>query len=157
MKARIQTYLYIVAAFLLLGGLFLSRENISNLLAEMQTKRVAKEKKEAMADTIAKRYNYKQNKQNYQVTFLEFGATTCHSCKLMEKVMDEIRKQYTGKVNVVFVNVTRPESKELLEYFGIATIPAQILLDKNGKEYFRHTGYISTEDLGKQFRLTDIK
>jgi thioredoxin 1 len=31
------------------------------------------------------------------------------------------------------------------------SIPAQVLLDKNGKEFFRHAGYYSSEDLIKEF------
>ena len=39
-----------------------------------------------------------------------------------------------------------------MKYYGIAVIPTQVLLDKQGKEFFRHSGFISTGDLETHFR-----
>jgi thioredoxin 1 len=35
----------------------------------------------------------------------------------------------------------------MMKYFGIALIPTQVLLDKNGEEFFRHAGYFSAVEL----------
>lgn len=91
-------------------------------------------------------FNYKKSGQNYQITFLEFGAN-CPACKRMESVMEEISKKYPQTVNVVFLNIVKPENQVIIKYFGVATIPTQVLLDKKGKEYFRHTGYYSAEEV----------
>jgi thioredoxin 1 len=40
-----------------------------------------------------------------------------------------------------------------MKYFGIAAIPTQVLLDQEGQEFFRHTGYLSYNDLVDQFGL----
>lgn len=40
----------------------------------------------------------------------------------------------------------------MADYFKIEQIPTQVLLDKSGKEYFRHVGYLSMEELEKNFR-----
>jgi thioredoxin 1 len=42
-----------------------------------------------------------------------------------------------------------PENQPLMKYYGIAAIPTQVLLNKEGKEYLRHTEYFSTEKLIK--------
>ena len=65
--------------------------------------------------------------------------------------MSELRAKYPQKVNVVFLNILLPENQNLMKYFGVVSIPAQVLLDKNGKEFFRHSGYYSSEDLIKEF------
>jgi thioredoxin 1 len=96
-------------------------------------------------------YNYIKNNQSYQYTFLEFGATGCSACKRMEAVMDEVRAAYPDQVKVVFLNIMLPENHRLMLYYGIAAIPTQVLLNKEGKEYFRHTGYLSLNDLVKKF------
>ncbi|MCK7519964.1 MAG: thioredoxin family protein [Ignavibacteriales bacterium] len=82
-------------------------------------------------------------------------AKGCIACKRMEGVLEEIRQRYPGRVDVVFLNSLLPENQLLMKYFGIATIPTQILLDKTGKEYFRHSGYISTTELEKKIVLSD--
>ncbi|MEN6618134.1 MAG: thioredoxin family protein [Rikenellaceae bacterium] len=98
-------------------------------------------------------YNYPKNGLSYQVTFLEFGAKGCSACKRMETVMSEIRAKYPSRVKVVFINIMIPENQRLMKYFGIAAIPTQVLLSKEGQEYFRHTGYFSMEDLIKKLTL----
>lgn len=40
-----------------------------------------------------------------------------------------------------------------MKYFGVTSIPTQVLLNKDCKEFFRHSGYISTEELGTKFDL----
>lgn len=65
----------------------------------------------------------------------------------MEGVMEEVKDAYPQKVQVVFLNILKPENQELMKYYGVAAIPTQVLLDNAGLEYFRHTGYISTEEL----------
>lgn len=44
------------------------------------------------------------------------------------------------------------EIEKLFHYFGIQMIPVQVLLDKNGKEYFRHVGYFSFDELKNEFK-----
>ncbi|MDP8209545.1 MAG: thioredoxin family protein [Candidatus Stygibacter australis] len=81
------------------------------------------------------------------VTFLEFGSTTCIPCKMMEKVMEEVRVDYGDKVEVIFHNVN--EEKKLSGEYGIKMIPTQIFLDSEGKEFHRHIGYYPTEEIAK--------
>ncbi|VAW22986.1 hypothetical protein MNBD_BACTEROID01-2382 [hydrothermal vent metagenome] len=40
----------------------------------------------ALGDSL---YNHSVNGLNYEITFLEFGATGCSACKRMESVMDK--------------------------------------------------------------------
>lgn len=92
-------------------------------------------------------YNYTGNRQNYRLTFLEFGSTNCSACKRMESVMKEIKLKHTGIVKVEFHHVQSRDNEFLLKYYGIAVIPTQVLLDAHGREFFRHTGYYSAEEL----------
>lgn len=97
-------------------------------------------------------FNYDRNNQTFELTFLEFGAKNCSACLKMEEVMQQVEKQFEGRVKVSFINAMDKTKLNLLKYYGISAIPTQVLLDRNGVEYFRHTGYISVEDLSKQFR-----
>lgn len=71
--------------------------------------------------------------------------------------MEEMQSKYPGRVNVVFMNILKPESQNLMKLYGIVAIPTQVILDKNGKEFFRHTGYISTQELSKQINEHGVK
>jgi thioredoxin 1 len=102
----------------------------------------------AVVDSL---YNYSENGLNYEITFLEFGATGCSACKRMESVLEEINSKYP-KTNVVFLNVLKPENQNLMKLFGIASIPTQVLLNNKAKEFFRHSGYISTAEIENTFQ-----
>jgi thioredoxin 1 len=124
-------------------------------LTETASKVVRSQANNAMTATLAadidSAYNYTRNGESYQYTFLEFGATGCRVCKRMETVMQDIREIYPGKVKVVFINVSLSENHSRMLYYGVVAIPTQVLLDKEGKEYFRHTGYYATDEMKAQF------
>lgn len=104
-----------------------------------------------IADSVLLLYDYTKQNTAYELSFLEFGSTGCRECKMMEKVMEEVKGKFENRINVVFYNVSKKENKTISKYFGIQIIPAQILLDKHGNEVFRHVGYYSYNDLSKEF------
>ena len=67
---------------------------------------------------------------------------------MMAPILEELKSQYQGKLNVVFIDVWKnpDESKK----YKIKVIPTQIFYDASGKELYRHEGFFSKEDiLGK--------
>ncbi len=140
--------------FLIIG--FASKDKLNQYLSNTMIKNAAPEIMDSGAAYIDSLYNYSANQATYQATFLEFGATGCVACKKMEKVMAEIQQKYPEKIKVVFLNILKPENQMLMKYFGIASIPTQILLDKNGREFYRHIGYMDTDDLIIKFNTQNI-
>jgi thioredoxin 1 len=84
-----------------------------------------------------------------KVTFIELGSERCMPCKMMKPVLKEIKKEYKGKVNVVFYDVWTKAGKPYAEKYKIMSIPTQVFLDENGKEYFRHTGFFPKKEIDK--------
>ncbi|MBI9066575.1 MAG: thioredoxin family protein [Salinivirgaceae bacterium] len=149
MLKKILSWFVFVCLFLLIIIGFATKDKLTQYLSESIAKNASPEiikSGDALIDSL---FNYSMNDFNYEVTFLEFGAKGCTACRKMETVMDEVREKYPNMVNVVFLNILLPESQTLMKYYGIAAIPTQVLLDKNGKEFFRHTGYLSTPELTK--------
>lgn len=140
LAALVLSVLFFIALFILKDKLTTTASDLVKMQAETETI-------QAVSTYIDSAYNYKKNGQSYQVTFLEFGSTGCSACKRMEKVMQNIRNQYPEKVNVVFNNITFPKNRKFMKYYGISVIPTQVLLNSEGEEFFRHTGYISTKRL----------
>lgn len=149
---KYRCYIPVVLILLLFFSLFFFRGNLIRYASRNMTAGMETTEKSTVESTLSEQYDYSKNKKSYDYTFLEFGSIGCHSCRQMEYVMEEIKQKYSNRVNVVFVNVNRKENKDLVDYFGIVTIPAQVLLDKNGKKYFRHNGYLSADDLSKHFK-----
>lgn len=154
MVKKILPWVVFVLLFAMLIIGFSLKDSMNNYLSEMMQKQNSPEiirSGEALVDSL---YNYSANGLQYEITFLEFGATNCSACKRMETVMEEISSKYPKRVNVVFINIMKPESQNLMKYYGIATIPTQVLLDKTGEEFFRHTGFLSSEELIYNFSFS---
>jgi len=74
--------------------------------------------------------------------FLDIGTTTCAPCKAMLGVMSELKQWLPGKLEVQFINIH--EDRDAPRRYGISVIPAQIFYSPEGKELYRHTGFISS-------------
>ena len=136
--------------------LFLFKGSMNNFISKKMSEQAGAETKKTMAQVIDSAFNYRKNGKGYKITFLEFGATGCISCRKMELVMKEVREKYQQTVNVIFYNVLLPENQEFMKYYGIAAIPTQILLDPSGGEIFRHTGYYSFDELEQEFKKSNL-
>ena len=76
---------------------------------------------------------------------LDLGSTTCIPCKMMKPILDELRRDYAGRLTVDFVDVNR--DREAAMAHRVRVIPTQIFFDASGREIFRHEGFISKEDI----------
>jgi len=118
---------------------------LNNFISKKMKEQTTADDSISVARLIDLKYNYTKNNYNYDFTLLEFGSTGCKVCKQIEPVLEEIRNLEKPKVNVVFLNIMHPENLSQMKYFGISAVPMQILLNKQGKEFFRHYGFISSE------------
>jgi len=139
-----------ISLVILLTFGFLSRTTLNKFISKKMKEQVGAETTLSVEKQIDTKYNYLQNKQNFEFTLIEFGSTGCTVCKQMEPVLEEMRNSEKPKVNVVFLNIMHPENLSMMKYFGISAVPMQILLDKSGKEFFRHYGFISVEKLNNE-------
>jgi len=64
---------------------------------------------------------------------------------MMAPILDELRKEYAGQFEVVFIDVWKNKSEA--QKYRIRVIPTQIFYDAAGKELFRHQGFFSKEDI----------
>ena len=79
------------------------------------------------------------------VTMLDLGASKCIPCKTMAPIIEELKREYESKASIVFVDVW--EHREQAQKYGIRVIPTQIFFDKNGKEFFRHEGFMDKKSI----------
>ena len=87
-------------------------------------------------------------------TLVEFGATGCIPCDKMQPILENLRKNYPGKLNVVFVHVR--EEAMLAARYGIRSIPIQAFFDEKGREVFRHAGFFPETEVVKQLSIMGL-
>jgi thioredoxin 1 len=83
-----------------------------------------------------------------RVTMIDLGATECVPCKMMAPILEELKKEYDGKADIIFIDVWKDPSQA--KKFGIRAIPTQIFFDAEGREFYRHTGFMDKK------RIVDI-
>ena len=76
---------------------------------------------------------------------LDLGANKCIPCKAMAPILEGLKKEYVGRMNVEFIDVWQDEDAG--KKYGVEMIPTQIFFDATGKELFRHTGFFGKEDI----------
>lgn len=80
------------------------------------------------------------------IKLLDFKAVWCGPCRVMEPIIEELKKELDGKVEVVVIDVD--EKPEEASKYGVMSIPTYIVL-KDEKEVGRKIGVTSKEDLLK--------
>jgi thioredoxin 1 len=85
---------------------------------------------------------------------IDLGAGKCIPCKMMAPILEELSKEYKGKLEVVVIDVW--ENREAAEAYGIQSIPTQIFYDAAGRELSRHVGFFSKADILARFRQHGI-
>jgi thioredoxin 1 len=90
-----------------------------------------------------------------KVTFIELGSVTCIPCKKMQPIMKNIEQKYGEQVKVIFYDVWKDEAPG--KQYGVISIPTQVFLDENGKEFKRHIGYFPEKEIDKIMLEKGIK
>ena len=80
---------------------------------------------------------------------LDLGSKGCTACTMLEPVLEELRINYAGQLQVDFIDVW--EHEQVATDYGIEIIPVQIFFDANGQELYRHQGFISARDITEKF------
>lgn len=76
---------------------------------------------------------------------IDLGADKCVPCKMMAPILDQMRTDYAGKLQVDFIDVWK--TPDAGKPYNIKLIPTQIFMAPDGTELHRHEGFISREDI----------
>ena len=74
---------------------------------------------------------------NNELTLIDFWAPWCGPCRMMTPVIDELAKDYQGKIT--FGKMNTDENQDMAGKYGIQSIPT-LLIFKDGKLADRKVG-----------------
>ena len=88
--------------------------------------------------------NFDQTVKSYPLIVVDCWAAWCAPCRAIAPMVDEMAKEYTGKV--VFGKLNVDENPETAQKFGVMAIPT-LLIMKNGQEVDRIVGVLPKNQL----------
>jgi thioredoxin len=87
-------------------------------------------------------------------SIIDFYADWCRPCKISSPILDELSKEFAGRIKVYKVNVD--EEKELAAAFGVQSIPAFLFIPLNAKPVMS-AGIAQTQEETKQMFRKQIE
>jgi thioredoxin 1 len=86
---------------------------------------------------------------------VDLGAGRCIPCRKMAPLLAELRTEYAGRADVVFIDVW--ERPDLADGYRFRAIPTQIFYDREGREAWRHEGFLDKPEIVAQFRRLGVE
>ena len=94
--------------------------------------------------------NFAQTINKYPLLLVDFWAPWCGPCRMMSPIIDQVGKEYIGKLVVGKVNVD--ENPNISGQFGISSIPTLILF-KRGQVVNNIIGSVSKSRIDEMVKI----
>jgi thioredoxin 1 len=86
---------------------------------------------------------------------VDLGADSCKACKALAPILEELRKEYEGRMTVEFIDVWKNPAAGA--QYKIRVIPTQVFFDAEGNEVWRHEGFLPKKDFVARFAELGVK
>ena len=98
----------------------------------LEEKKMEKLTKETFKEKV---FNFEKNKdwkfEGKVPAIIDFYADWCGPCKMVSPVLEELSKEYEGKLNIYKVDTE--QEQELAGAFGIRSIPSMLFVPQEGQ------------------------
>ena len=102
---------------------------------------------------LSKVFNYETNKEwkfeGERPCLIDFYADWCGPCKMVAPILEELAKDYDGKLDIYKVDTEK--ETELASVFGIRSIPSLLFVPKTGQPQMA-MGALPKETLEQAFK-----
>lgn len=85
---------------------------------------------------------------------VDFGSNSCIPCRQLRPILQEIKKEQDGKLEVLVIDIYKHQN--LASEYRIQVIPTLVFFDSNGKEVFRHQGFMPKTALMEQLNKIGV-
>ena len=98
--------------------------------------------------------NFLEALKSDKPVMVDFGSNSCIPCRQMRPILQEVRKEHSGKAEVLVIDVYKYQN--LAREYKIRTIPTLIFFDSNAKEIHRHQGFMSKKAILEQLKKMGV-
>ena len=112
-------------------------KKLRELMEQMSTQKIDK-------PIVVSDRNFDQTTKSYPLLIVDCWAAWCAPCRAIAPIVDELAKEYSGKV--VFGKLNVDENPETTQRFNVMAIPT-LLVMKDGQEVDRVVGILPKNQL----------
>jgi thioredoxin 1 len=85
---------------------------------------------------------------------VDLGAGKCIPCKAMAPILEGLKTEYAGRMEVQFIDVWKdPDAGKA---YGVSIIPTQIFFAADGRELARHQGFMDKDAILAQWKALGV-
>ncbi len=85
---------------------------------------------------------------------VDVGAGKCIPCKAMAPILEGLKAEYAGRMEVLFVDVW--QDPDAGRPYGIRMIPTQIFYGADGRELARHEGFMGKDEILARWKAVGV-
>jgi thioredoxin 1 len=86
---------------------------------------------------------------------VDLGAGKCIPCKAMAPILEQLRVDYAGRLEVTFIDVWK--APDQADAYRIHMIPTQIFYAADGRELARHEGFIARDEILAKWKTLGVE
>jgi len=86
---------------------------------------------------------------------VDLGAGKCIPCKAMAPILEGLKAEYAGRMEVQFIDVW--QNPDAARPYDIRIIPTQIFYGTDGKELARHEGFMAKDEILARWTAVGVK
>ncbi len=86
---------------------------------------------------------------------VDLGADRCVPCKMMAPILVELGTEYAGRLQVDFIDVWK--NPDAGTPYRIKVIPTQVFLAADGRELYRHEGFMGKSEILAKWRELGVE
>ena len=106
-------------------------------------------------DLVATEFDLEKLKSYKLPIMIEFGASWCTWCRWMEPTLEELNKEYAGRVVIQSVDVEKFWNE--VSGFDVSLLPTIYFFDADGNVFETRVGAMVKEDIVKVFESMGVK
>jgi thioredoxin 1 len=86
---------------------------------------------------------------------VDLGSVGCVPCKAMAPILEGLRAEYAGRMEVEFIDVWK--DRDAADAWGVRLIPTQVFLGADGQELARHQGFMGKDEILARWQAVGVK
>lgn len=96
---------------------------------------------------VANNKNFNDILASSRLVLVDFWASWCGPCRMLSPIVDDIAKEFEGKIEVAKCNID--DAEEVAAQYGIRSIPT-LLFFKDGEVADKTVGFVNKAEIEKR-------